>query len=176
MLSAYRFDPYQIVAAGVVSAASLMAFEMLAAGLTEGLAAFGTPIHGIGALLVGNDPSRLNSRDLVALFVGVLTTFVLSVIAALMFAGRTARVLQPATIVVLGMLFGAVLWMAVCIAQSPRAALRDDLSVGIQFVGFVVFYGLRLGWYLSRNGYTVIAGEHGPSTTTGKSNMESRGK
>lgn len=168
MLSAHRFDPYHIVAAGVVSAASLMVFEMLAAGLTAGVSAFATPVHGLGALLVGNDPTRLNSRDFVALVVGVLTAAVLSVIAALMFAGRTARVLQPSAIVVLGMLFGAVLWMAaMSITPSGRvASSRDDLSAGMQFVGFVVFYGLPLGWYLGRNGDIVIAGGRRPITTT----------
>lgn len=160
MLSAHRFDPYHIVAAGVVSAASLMAFEMLAAGLTGGVTTFARPVHGLGALVVGNDPTRLNSRDLVALVLGVLTTCVLSVMAALMFAGRTARVLRPSAMVALGMLFGAVLWMAVMsVTPFDRvASSRDDLSASVQFVGFVVFYGLPLGWYLARNGYTVIAG------------------
>lgn len=158
MIAAYRFEPSHIAAGGLVAGAWWMAFEMLAAAMAEGMAGFLGPLHAIGVLIVGNDPTRLNSRDLVAFVIGVIAVAVLSATAALIFGGATARVLRPAVLMALGMLYGGLLWMGVLSLTPPgRTGPLDHATAGVHLIAFVLFYGLPLARYLARHEHTAIA-------------------
>jgi hypothetical protein len=154
-----RFGIVHVVRAGVLGGVLFGAFEMLAAAVLIGPAAFYTPFRMIAAIVLGPQALAPDYSPAMTGVVAVAVHLVLSIGFAVVFSSITSPAGTDATLALSGMAFGIALWLVNFYGIATVAGwtwFPDRTNPIAQFVAHAFFYGCPVGWYLARSRTVIV--------------------
>lgn len=147
------------ILAGIIGGVVFAVFEMIAAALLMGPAAFVMPLRMIGAIVLGEAALDPGYSLAVAGMAGVVVHMVLSVGFALVFAAGASPLDTMRALMLAGIAFGILLWLVNFYVVAPIAGwtwFPERSNVVVQFLAHAFFYGFPLGWYLAKSRVAAV--------------------
>lgn len=136
---------------GIVAGLVFAVYEMFMSAALEGASATFMPLRMIGAILLGEQALDPGYSLLVAASAGVFVHLALSAIYGIVFMVIAGGLIAAATDLVLGTIFGLVLWGINFYWIAPRAfPWFLDADPLVQAIGHGIFFGTALGWFVWR--------------------------
>jgi uncharacterized membrane protein YagU involved in acid resistance len=154
-----RFGLGHVVTAGILAGLLFAIFEMVAAAVLMGPAAFFMPLRMIGAIVLGEAALDPAYSLVVAGTTGIIVHMVLSLVFVLIFAAVISPDAAPRILAFAGIVFGTLLWLVNFYLIAPLMGwmwLPEQTNPVVQFIAHAFFFGCSVGWYLARSRMTIV--------------------